>query len=107
MSNGTNELLQSILEMDRQERVRTQETEEYRDKAMKELENTRKEITQKHQQQAEERIKAYGDQEASREQQALAALEKKSAMVEQTRKATGAAKQQQWVDEICRRVLER
>ncbi len=107
MSNETNELLQSILEMDRQERVRTQETEEYRDKAMKELENTRKEITQKHQQQAEEQIKAYSDQEASREQQALAVLEKKSAMVEQTLKATGAAKQQQWVDEICRRVLER
>ena len=78
-----------------------QETPE---RVLAELDTAEEGLTQ---QQAEERIKAYGDQEASREQQALAALEKKSAMVEQTLKATGAAKQQQWVDEICRRVLER
>ena len=38
VSNQTNALLQAVLEMDRQERLRTQAAEEYRDQALAKLE---------------------------------------------------------------------
>ena len=107
MSNETNVLLQSVLEMDRQERLRTQEAEDYRGKAMAQLEDSRKDIHQKHQQLAQQKIEAYTQQETERMQQTLQTLQQKSAAVKQTLKATKSAKQEQWIETIFERVLER
>ena len=107
MSNETNVLLQSILDMDRQERLRTQEAEEYRGKAMAKLEDERKEIHNKHQQQAQEQIETYIQQENQREKDALQQLQQKSAAVKQNLETASSAKKQEWVDNIFARVLER
>lgn len=107
MTNETNLLLQSILEMDRQERTRTQATEEYRSQAMADLEATRKTIAQKHEQLARQAVENYTLQEAQRERSAMEKLQTKSAAVSAALKAKSAAMASEWVEEITRRALER
>lgn len=107
MSNETNVLLQSVLDMDRQERLRTQEAEEYRGKAMAKLEQDRKVIHEKHQQVAAQRIEQYAHEQQMHEQQLLEQMKEKSETVKKELDAAYAAKQEEWVKTIFARVLER
>ncbi len=107
MSNDTNVLLQSVLDMDRQERLRTQEAEEYRGKAMAKLEQDRKTIHEKHQQLAKQRIEEYARTQQLHEQELLEQMKQKSEAVKQELTTAYAAKQQEWVKTIFARVLER
>ena len=107
MSNETNALLQAVLEMDKQERQRTKEAEEYHGKAMAELDGKRAEIHSKHQQLAQQQIEEYAQKEADRKQQTLQTLQQKSDGVKKALHAAKAEKEQQWIDTIYNRVVER
>ena len=107
MSNQTNALLQAVLEMDRQERLRTQAAEEYRDQALAKLDQQKADIEAARKEKAAQAVQRYQEQQARHEQAALEELERKRAAVQAAMETRAQDRRDQWVDTMLARVLER
>lgn len=107
MSNQTSALLQAVLEMDRQERLRTQAAEEYRDQALAKLEQQKADIEAAQKEKAAQAVRHYQEQQAQHERAVLEDLEHKRAAVQAAMENRAKAKRDQWVDTMLARVLER
>ena len=107
MSNQTNALLQAVLEMDRQERLRTQAAEEYRDQALAKLEQQKADIEAARKEKAAQAVQRYQEQQARHEREALEELERKRAAVQAAMETRAQDRRDQWVDTMLARVLER
>ena len=107
MSNQTSALLQAVLEMDRQERLRTQAAEEYRDQALTKLEQQKADIEVAQKQKAAQAVQCYQEQQTLHEQEVLKKLEQKRAAVQAAMETRAKSRRDQWVDTMLSRVLER
>lgn len=103
--NGTNELLRAILKIDEEERVRTQATEEYRQKAQADKAAKAKQLEEQAMEDMRREVDAFAKAEKERAEGELAAQAKRKQQILDQLDQQLKKNQDAWVDTILTRVL--